>query len=108
MDTYVSKRIEYAGKSFEKFLEAQDEAEKIALESDGLDSKATQKMILKTQALQMQLSAQTSANIAQLLDVNTRLYKLQLEEKQNRIRDWDLFDKSIRTLKTGMRQRSKK
>lgn len=101
MDNYASNRIRYAAKSFEKFVEAQKEAEKIALGADGLDSKSTQRMILKTQALQLQLAAQTSANIAQLLDVNTRLYKLQLEQKQNQIKDWDLFDKSIRTLNLG-------
>lgn len=101
MDGYVSTRIRYAGKSFEQFIEARDTAEEIALNADSLDSKSTQKMILKTQALQMQLAAQASANLSQLLDVNTRLYRLQLEKKQSRMEDWDVFDKSIAILRNG-------
>jgi hypothetical protein len=86
------------GKVFSKSLEAQKEGERISHEADSLDSKNTQKMMLKTQALQLQLAAQTNANMAQLLDVNTRTYKLQLEAKQERLRDWDIFDKSVKIL----------
>lgn len=102
MDDYASNKIRYAGKVFEKSRDAEHEGEKIALEADSLDSKSTQKMQLKTQALQLQLAAQTNANMAQLLDVNTRMYKLQMEEKQDRLRDWDLFDKSVELLKKGV------
>jgi hypothetical protein len=98
MDDYASGKVRYAGKVFSKSLEAQKEGERISHEADSLDSKNTQKMMLKTQALQLQLAAQTNANMAQLLDVNTRTYKLQLEAKQERLRDWDIFDKSVKIL----------
>lgn len=99
MDDYASGKVRYAGKVFSKSLEAQKEGERISQEADSLDPKSTQRMILKTQALQLQLAAQTNANMAQLLDVNTRIYKLQLEAKQERLRDWDIFDKSVKILK---------
>jgi hypothetical protein len=99
MDDYASAKVRYAGKVFSKALEAQKEGERISLEADSLDPKSTQKMILKTQALQLQLAAQTNANMAQLLEVNTRIYKHQLEAKEERLRDWDIFDKSVKILK---------
>ena len=99
MDDYASGKVRYAGKVFSKALDAQKEGERISQEADSLDPKSTQTMILKTQALQLQLAAQTNANMAQLLDVNTRTYKLQLEAKQERLRDWDIFDKSVKILK---------
>ena len=108
MDDYASNKIRYAGKVFEKSRDAEREGEKIALEAASLDAKSTQKMQLKTQALQLQLAAQTNANMAQLLDVNTRMYKLQMEEKQDRLRDWDLFDKSIERLKKGTAESRRK
>ena len=101
MDDYASGKVRYAGKVFSKSLEAQKEGQRISDEADSLDPKMTQTMILKTQALQLQLAAQTNQNMAQLLDVNTRMYKLQLEAKEERLRDWDIFDKSVRVLKGG-------
>ncbi len=99
MDDYASGKVRYAGKVFSKSLEAQKEGERISQEADSLDPKSTQTMILKTQALQLQLAAQTNANMAQLLEVNTRSYRLQQEAKEERLRDWDIFDKSVQILK---------
>jgi len=102
MDQYSSDKVRYAGQVFSKALEAQTEGQKISSEADGLDTKTTQKMILKTQALQLQLAAQTNANMAQLLEVNTRMYQLQQEQKEERLQDWDVFDKSIKIFKAGL------
>ena len=101
MDDYASGKVRYAGKVFSKSLDAQKEGQRISDEADSLDPKMTQTMILKTQALQLQLAAQTNQNMAQLLDVNTRMYQLQLEAKQEHLRDWDIFDKSVSILKNG-------
>ena len=60
-------------------------------------------MILKTQALLLQLEAQTNANMAQLLEVNTRMYQLQQEKKEERLQDWNVFDKSVQVFKDGMK-----
>lgn len=98
MDKYASDKIRYAGKVFERSREAEHEAAIISLEADSLDPKTTQRAALKAQALQLQLAAQTNENLAQLLDVNTRLYKLQMEHKQAQIRDSDIFDKSVKIL----------
>ena len=101
MDDYASGKVRYAGKVFSKSLDAQKEGQRISDEADSLDPKMTQTMILKTQALQLQLAAQTNQNMAQLLDVNTRMYQLQLEAKQEHMRDWDIFDKSVNIFKSG-------
>jgi len=105
MDQYASDKIRYAGKVFEKSLDAQNEGEKISVEADSLNPKATNRMILKTQALQMQLAAQTNSNMAQLLDVNTRLYQLQLEVKEEQLKDWSIFGKSIDIIKKGFQEK---
>ena len=102
MDQYASEKVRYAGEIFSKALDAQNEGEKISIEADSLDPKATERMILKTQALQLQLAAQTNANIAQLLELHTRLYQLEIEKKEEHLKDWDIFDKSIDNLKKGL------
>jgi len=95
MDAYTSSKIRYAGRVFKKSLEAEDQGEKIFLDADLLDPKSTERMILKTEALQLELAAETNANVAELLDVEARACRLGLEEKEDRLRGWNRFDKSL-------------
>lgn len=87
MDLYVSDKIRYAGKVFEVSRQAETEAAKLASESHSLDPKASRDAALKAQALQLQLSAQQNANLANLLDVDTRLYDLMLKNAQRDLRE---------------------
>ena len=81
MDDYASNKVRYAGKVFEKSLEAEKEGEKIRRSGHaGLQDHRSND--LKNEALQLQLAAQTNANMAQLLDINTRLYKLHLKRSK--------------------------
>jgi len=94
LDAYASTQVLYAGKVFQKSVLAQKEGEQLAAQSDTLTS-LPQKLSVKSQALQIQLIAQTNANLAQLLEVNTRLYEIEMEHEKERWQEWDLFQKSV-------------
>jgi len=104
MDEYASAKVKYAGKVFETAISGEKKGEELAKVAETMDPKSPQRAILEGQAWMVQLQAQANANMAELLDLNTRMYELKLKHEQEQMREWDIFNKSARIL----RERAKK
>ena len=59
-----------------------------------MDPQSPQRAIVQGQAWTVQLQAQTNANLAELIDLNTRMYELQLESKKQDLLEWSIFQNS--------------
>jgi hypothetical protein len=95
MDNYASQKVRYAGKVFANSVTAEAEGKKLSAFADTMDPHSPQRAMVEGEAWNVELQAQTNANLSQLLDLNTRLYELGLEQKEERLRDWETFDKSV-------------
>jgi hypothetical protein len=93
-DQYASSKVKYAGQVFISSVQAQKEGQKLAAAASTMDQSSPQRGILEGQAWTVQLQAQTNANLAELIDLNTRLYELEMEHKKQEMREWSIFTKS--------------
>jgi hypothetical protein len=93
-DEYASNKVKYAGQVFISSVQAQKEGQKLAAAASTMDQSSPQRAILEGQAWTVQLQAQTNANLAELIDLNTRLYELEMEHKKEEMREWSIFTKS--------------
>jgi hypothetical protein len=94
MDRYASQKVGYSEKVFETAIQGQKEGQKLAEAAATMDPKSPQRAIVQGQAWTVQLQAQTNANLAQLIDLNTRMYELELERKKQDMQEWQIFHKS--------------
>jgi len=98
MDQYASTKVRYAGQVFISSVQARKEGQKLAAAASTMDQSSPQRGILEGQAWMVQLQAETNANLSQLLDLNTRMYELQMEREKKQMKDWDMFSKSAQKL----------
>jgi len=97
-DQYASSKISYAGKVFITSIQGEKEGEKLAAAADTMDQKSPQRALLEGEAWNVQLQAQTNANLAELIDLNTRLYELEIEQRKKEMNEWSIFQESAQRL----------